>query len=112
MKEAAQMKSIVNEYAAKVEDTLVEFRKMMVEALARYTPGLERGETSQREGRVPLASNELLAAFQLSRDACGVGDIDRMMCAVNFTPKQTSRPAASPVRSTPRKNLNAVLGGE
>ena len=91
---AARVKNIVKEYAAKVEETLVGFRALVAEVLARCPPGPqpEVGETSRRGGGVPLASSELLAAFHLSQDAPRTGDLDRMMGAGNSTPEQTSRP--------------------
>jgi hypothetical protein len=85
---AERMKNIVNKYAAKMEETLVEFRKLVAEVLTRCPPGpqLERGETSRKEGVVLLASSELLAAFHLSQDALRIGDMDQMMSAGNSTP--------------------------
>lgn len=111
---AARMKYIVKEYAAKVEERQLIFRKHVAEVLTRYSPGLQpkKGETSRREGGVPLAIDELLAAFHLSQNASRVGDMDRMMGAGNSTPEQTSRSAASPVRSPPQRNLDPVLIGE
>lgn len=46
-KGAAQAKNVEKEYAAKVEETLMDFRKLVAAVLAMCPPGLhpERGET-------------------------------------------------------------------
>ena len=77
-----------------MEETLVGFRALVAEVLARCppVPEPEVGETSNRGGRVPLSGSELQETFRLSVDAPQAGDLDRLLGAGSSTPEQTSRP--------------------
>ena len=83
---AARAKEVVKEYAAKVEETLKDFRKLIAAVLARCPSGRSTGKWGgQPEGRgAPLASSEMLAHFHFSQDAPRTGDMDRMMGAEAF----------------------------
>ena len=88
-----RVKSIVKKYAARVEEALVEFRALAAEVLTRCStvPEPEAGETSNRDGRVPLSGSELQGNFRLSDEAPQAGDLDRLMGVRSSTPDQTSR---------------------
>ena len=112
--DAARVTNVVKKYAARVEAGLVEFRKLLAEHQARFPSGSEPDErvANPRGMNAPLASSDLLAAFHVSQDAPRMGEMDRMMAGGQSTPEQTSRPAASPVVSMPRRNPDASTGGD
>ena len=102
---AAQVTEVVKEYAAKVEETLKDFRKLIAAVLERCPPVRrpEGGESSRREGGALVASSEVMANLLFSQDAPRAGEIDRMMGA------RTSTPEPSPL---PVRNLDPVLAGD